>query len=92
VILAALAATMFFFAVAYAADFITIAWHRARESCEIAKTANLSMLLEAISWTPILVAISTDEATTWACCAASVLGSRIGTARGMRNVQDPADG
>jgi hypothetical protein len=46
-------------------------------------------LLESLGWTPILVAISMDTATTWTCAVASVIGSWVGTARGMRRVQDP---
>jgi len=86
----AFAAAVMFLIVAYAADYVTIEWHKSRESRKKARTAFLSGILEAISWSPILVAISTENSTAWLCAITSIMGSYIGTWHGMVKLEKDA--
>lgn len=78
-----------FFVFAVASDWLTIAYHRARESSRISRTSILSAALELITWLPILVAVTTNSATVWACAVASIVGSGLGTSIGMRRGKTP---
>jgi hypothetical protein len=73
-------------AIAAAADWLSIAWHRARESGRVARTVALSVALETLNAVPFAAAIAVDD---WRLLAAGVAGSAIGTALGMRHA--PAD-
>jgi len=84
-------AVIVFLVVAYAADYVTIEWHKARESRNKSRTTILSGVLETISWSPILIAISTENSTAWACAVASVIGSCIGTWHGMMKLEKDAE-
>lgn len=70
---------------AAAADCLSIAWHRSRESGVMGRTVALSIALEVLNAVPFAAALAADD---WRLLAAGVVGSAIGTAWGMRA---PAD-
>lgn len=74
---------LFFFLFAVASDWLTLAWHRAREGRQVGRTVALSAALEAITWSPILAAITADTKIVWACAGASIVGASIGTRIGL---------
>lgn len=71
------------FILAALADFLTMRWHAAREQNRAARTAILSMLLESLSWAPILALVLLDD---WTIALASILGSGAGTLAGFGRV------
>jgi hypothetical protein len=88
----ALAATVaFFFVFAIAADWLAIAYHKAREKGQVRRTAIVAVALEMISWSPVLAAVSAGGRLVWACAAASVIGSAVGTVLGMRRYEASAE-
>lgn len=69
------------FALGFAADLLNVAWHRARESGSVWRTAGLSMCLEALTWIPVLLFVYADDPIV---ALAAVIASGAGTAAGMR--------
>lgn len=68
-------------AVAAGADWVSIAWHRARERGAVGRTVALSVALEVLNAVPFAAALAADD---WRLLAAGVVGSAAGTALGMR--------
>lgn len=62
-------------------DWLTVLWHRKREDGAVAGAVFLSSCLEALSWLPVWLAITWED---WRIVVASVAGSALGTAIGMR--------
>jgi hypothetical protein len=73
-----------FFILACVHDWLTCVWLTQRELQRYKLTVLLSMLLETLTWLPILVAIQTQD---YSIAVASVLGSGVGTALGLRRVK-----
>jgi hypothetical protein len=74
------------FALAALGDVLTVWWHRARERRSVPVAATLSGALELLTWAPLWLAITTED---WRVVAASVAGSVVGTAIGMRRRAAP---
>lgn len=70
-----------FFVLAALGDTLTITYHRHREAGRTWATAGTSMLLEALSWAPVLFVVTTGDLGV---AFASVAGSGLGTAWGLR--------
>lgn len=67
-------------ALAAAADWISIAWHLARERGKVRRTVVLSVALETLNAVPFAAALAVDD---WRLLAAGIVGSAAGTAIGM---------
>jgi hypothetical protein len=72
---------VWFFAAA-AADALGVWWQEARERREALKCAVLAVLLEAISWGPVVAVLYTGH---WAVIAACLAGSWVGSYLGVRH-------
>lgn len=71
------------FALGFAADYITVEWHRAREAMAINRTAILSMALETLTWIPVMLFVIADDPIV---ALVSVVASGAGTRSGLRRV------
>jgi hypothetical protein len=75
------AALATFFVLAATLDWLSCAWHRARESGAVAVAVVLAVAIEALGWLPIWFAITADAPEV---AVASIAGSAVGTAVGLR--------
>lgn len=72
-----------FFAVAVASDWLTVVWHRHRESGSAANAIAVGCVLQAVAWVPLVAAID-GRVNVWLVAAVDVAGAAVGIAIGMR--------
>lgn len=64
------------FVLAALSDYLSYLWHQAREAKRVWRITIISMLIEAVNWLPIWLAITQEDLRI---AAVSVLGSGLGT-------------
>lgn len=78
------------FLLGFAADFLTVEWHKSRENLQISRTVALSMALETLTWIPvILFVVADDPIVALVAVLASGFGTRAGMVRITREHADP---
>ena len=70
-----------FFLLAAAGDWLSVRWHEAREARRVGRVVGISMVLEVLTWIPILALVIAED---WRIAAVSVAGSGAGAWWGMR--------
>lgn len=73
-----------FFVFAAVSDFLSVLYHEAREHLRKKTASVYAMMLETLTWLPVLAAIEAGEG--WQIALACVLGSGVGTYRGVARV------
>ena len=71
------------FVLGFLADVFTMSWHRAREARQIYRTAILSMVLETLTWLPVILFVLADD---WRVAAISIVASGCGTLAGAHRI------
>jgi len=81
-VIAALLALFFVFAAL--SDFLSVLYHEARENHQSLYASGYAMVLETLTWLPVLAAIEAGDG--WPIAIACVIGSGVGTYRGVARV------
>lgn len=73
-----------FFLFAAISDFLSVLYHEAREALLPVSASVYAMILESLTWMPVLAAIQAGDGLPIAL--ACVAGSGVGTYRGVKRV------
>lgn len=71
-------------AVAAAADWLSVAWHAARERGHVTRAIVIAVALEILNAAPLVAALAADD---WRLLIAGVIGSAIGTGIGVHRAK-----
>lgn len=79
-------ACVVWFCIAATSDWLSVAWHDAREKRHARRSAHLAVALEAVTWAPLLLVFETGY---WSVIVASLAGSWVGSYVAVRRLPLP---